>query len=54
MLKSKYGKVKIEGDFLCIGIIEGSILERRLIDYSKSIEENIADAERELDEYFHE
>lgn len=50
--KSKYGRVKIDGDFLLIGIIEGNVLMRKLIDYSKSIEENIKDAERELDGYF--
>ena len=50
--KSKYGRAKIEGDFILIGIVEGSILKRKLIDYSKSIEENIKDTERELDEYF--
>lgn len=49
---SKYGRVKIEGDFLLIGIIEGSVIERRLLDYSRSIEENIQDAEKELDGYF--
>ena len=46
--------MEINGDLLCVGVDDGSILHIHPIDGTMSIEENIESAVKELDDWFYE